>query len=253
MNTASRLKKLVLSMSVGLFFVASASYAAQYTYTPTDLKVTFTTSAGQQDSLSFQQGGQLQAATGNSNAFSGGFNTADAYGLTYADLTDTASTTLTSTSTGSVLEQLSSNANGYYLLNGLLSLANYNDALSVQLGANYGVTDSVSATVTGNGVSIPTGTYGAGTKFSVSAPVSVKVGSATENDVFTGKMVLGELRPIKDSWGNLTGTRLIEVRVTGTLTDSAGDTYKIDQVYGQNDLSGVTPDQVSLNYSFVQQ
>lgn len=255
MKTASRSKKLALCASAGLLFAASASYAAQYTYIPTQLKITLSNSAGQQDSLAFQQGGKLEAGVGNTNTFSGGFNTADAYGLAYAALSDSPSTTLTTTTTS---EQVSSNANGYYLLNGLLSMTNVGDTLNLLSGAGgvppYTVQDAVTASVSGSGVSIPAGNYQAGTKFAVSGPVSVTtVAGKTESDTFTGKIVLGELRGLRDSWGNLTGTRLIELHITGTLTDSAGETYKIDQVIGQNDLNGITPDQVTLNYSFTQQ
>lgn len=254
MNSVSRLKKLAICMSAGLLFVASASYAAPYTYVPSSLKVSFSNTSGQSDSLSFQQGGKVQAAAGNTNTFSGGFNTADAFGLSFAALAVNPSTTLTSSSTGTVREQLNSSADGYFLLNGLLSLNSYSDTLSVQSGAKYALTDSVSVSMTGNGVSIPSGNYSAGTKFALSGPVSVTTTAGTkETDTFTGKIVLGELRGLRDGWGNLTGTRLIEIHVTGTLTDTAGETYKIDQVFGQNDLDGITPDQVALNYTLTQQ
>jgi hypothetical protein len=75
----------------------------------------------------------------------------------------------------------------------------------------------------------------------------------SETDTFTGKIELGQVRGIYDGWGNLVGTRLIEIRVVGTLTDSTGNTYKVDQIYGQNDLNGITPDQITLHYSLAQQ
>lgn len=255
MKIASRIKTLVLSLSAGLLFVASASYAAQYTYIPSNLKIALRNSSGQQDSLSFQQGGKLEAAAGNTNTFGSGLNTGDAYGLSFAAISNNSSTTLTSLTTG---EQVSSSADGYFLLNGLLSLNSVNDTLNLISGPGgvppYTLQDSVSVSITGNGVSIPAGNYNAGTKFAVSGPVSVTNSKGTsETDTFSGKIVLGEVRGIRDEWGNLTGTRLIEIHVTGSVTDSTGETYKVDQLIGQNDLNGITPDQVTLNYALTQQ
>ncbi|RDS81713.1 hypothetical protein DWU98_10875 [Dyella monticola] len=254
MNIVSRTKKLALCMSFGLLFVASASYAAQYTYIPSNVKVDFSNTSGQKDSLVFQQGGKLETSGINTYNFSGGFNDSNAFGLSDAVITDTASTTVTSDTQGVLPEQVNSNANAYYLLNGLLTVANPTDVQNLQSGAGYTLTDAISVSISGSGVSIPSGNYKAGTKFAVTGPVSVTtVAGTTETDTFTGKIVLGEVRGIRDAWGNLTGTRMNAIHITGSLTDSAGETYKIDQVVGQNDLNGITPDQLTLNYTLTQQ
>ena len=257
MNT-SRLKKLAMCMSAGLLFVASASYAAQFTYIPSGVKVNFSNASGQSDSLSFQQGGKLETSGNNTYNYQGGFTDSGAFGIAFAVATDTSSSTVTSNTAGVLPEQVNSGANAYYLLNGLLTVSNVTDLQNLQSGAGgvppYSLSDSISVSITGNGVSIPSGSYNAGTKFAVSGPVSVTTATgANETDTFTGKIVLGEVRGIRDGWGNLTGTRFIAIRVTGTVTDSTGATYKVDQVIGQNDLNGITPDQVTLHYTLTQQ
>jgi hypothetical protein len=258
MNIASRLKTLAMCMSAGLLFVASASYAAQFTYIPSNLKVTLSNSAGQTDSLSFQQGGKLEVAGTTTNSTSINIATTGAYGLPYVALASNSSSTVTSSTAGTLPEQVNSSADTYFVLSGLVSLNNLADNLSLQSGAGgvppYTLQDNVSVSISGNGVSIPTGTYQAGTKFAVSGPVSVtNAAGKSETDTFTGKIELGQVRGIYDGWGNLVGTRLIEIRVVGTLTDSTGNTYKVDQIYGQNDLNGITPDQITLHYSLAQQ
>lgn len=254
MNFSSRLKKLAMCMSAGLLFVASASYAAQFTYIPSSVKVNFSNASGQADSLSFQQGGKLETSGSNTYNFQGGFTDSGAFGLSFAVATDTSSSTVTSNTAGVLPEQVNSGANAYYLLNGLVTVSNATDVQTLQSGAGYSLSDAFSASITGNGVSIPSGNYKAGTKFAVSGPVSVTTAAGkSETDTFTGKIVLGEVHGIRDAWGNLTGTRFIAIRITGSLTDSAGETYKVDQAIGQNDLNGITPDQLVLNYTLTQQ
>jgi len=254
MNTVSRTKKLALCMSFGLLFVASASYAAQYTYIPSSVKVDFTNTANQKDSLVFQQGGKLETSGINTYNFNSGFSNSNAFGLSQAVITDTPSTTVTSDTQGVLPEQVNSNANAYYLLDGLLTVTNPTDVENLQSGAGYTLTDAMSVSITGTGVSIPSGSYKAGTKFAVTGPVSVTtVAGTTETDTFNGKIVLGEVRGLRDAWGNLTGTRFNAIHITGSLTDSAGETYKVDQVVGQNDMNGITPDQLTLNYTLTQQ
>jgi hypothetical protein len=241
-----------------LLFVASASYAAQYTYIPSNVKINLSNASGQHDSLTFQQGGKLETSGNNTYNYQGGFTDSGAFGLSFAVATDTSSTTVTSNTTGVLPEQVNSGANAYYLLNGLLTVSNVTDAQTLHSGAGgvppYTLSDAMSVSITGSGVSIPSGSYKAGTKFAVSGPVAITTATGTnETDTFTGKIVLGETRGIRDSWGNLTGTRVVAIRVTGSVTDSTGTTYKVDQAIGQNDLNGITPDQLTLNYTLTQQ
>ena len=81
MNIALRLKTLAIYMSASLLFVASASYASQFTYVPSSLKVTLSNSGGQTDSLSFQQGGKLEVAGTTTNSTNVNIATTGAYGL----------------------------------------------------------------------------------------------------------------------------------------------------------------------------
>lgn len=253
MNTASRLKTLVLAVSTGLLFVASTSYAAQFTYTPSKLRVAFTTSQGQRLGQTFLQGGKLEAEGPNTNTMNVSDASTGAYGITNAEQINGSSTTVTSCSTGcGEPEEVISEVNTNSTVNGLIAVSGLVDDLALQASAGgvapYTLSDTVLVTLTSTGVSIPNGNYNAGTKFTVSAPVTIDVGSTPETDTFNGKLVLGELKPITDDYGIVTGTRLNEVHLTGTVVDSAGNTYKIDQVYGQNDLNGITPNQVTLSY-----
>lgn len=258
MNLVSRYKKLALGSSAALLFVATASHAAQFTYIPSNVKVNFSNTSGQSDSLLFQQGGKLETSGTNNYNFQGGFNSSGAFGLPSAVLTDTSSSTVTSSTSGVLPEQVNSGANAYYLLNGLVNVENVTDVQTLQSGAGgvppYTLSDAISVSITGTGVSIPSGNYKPGTKFAVSGPVSLTtVAGTSETDTFTGKIVLGEVHGIADGWGNLTGTRFVAVHIVGSLTDSAGETYEVNQTIGQNDLNGITPDQVTLNYTLMQQ
>jgi hypothetical protein len=264
MITASRLKMLVIGLSAGLMFVASASYAAQYSYIPSNLKVAYTPSNGQKQSRDFQQQGQLQGeetVNSNTNTLNVSSASTDAYGILNAQSTNGGSTTITTcsptSSTCGLPIQVQSQVNTSTTLSGVLSLQESVDSLSVSStngGAPYTIQDTLLTTLTSTGASIPASdagtSYAAGTKFDITnAPVTVNVGSTPETDHFSGKVVFGELKPITDDFGNVTGTRFAEVHLVGTLTDSAGNKYKVDQFVGENDLTGVQPSQVNLNYT----
>lgn len=264
MITASRLKMLVMGLSAGLLFVASASYAAQYSYIPSNLKVAYTPSKGAKQSRVFQQQGKLEGeetVNSNTNTLNVSNAATDAYGILNTQSTSGGSTTVTTCATSSAScglpIQVQSQVNTSNTLSGVLSLQESVDSLSVSDtagGAPYTIQDTLLTTLTSTGASIPSSvegtSYAAGTKFDITnAPVTVNVGSTPETDHFNGKVVFGEIKPITDDWGNVTGTRFAEVHLTGTLTDSAGNSYKVDQYVGENDLNGVQPSQVNLNYT----
>ena len=256
MNTVSRVKMLVLSMTAGLLFVATASNAAQFSYVPSNLKVALTPSQGQKQSQVFQQEGKLEAEGLNTNTMNVSNASTGAYGLTTAETMDSSQTTVTSCVSCGEPEQVVSVVSANTTLSGLLSLSNVTDILDVEAATGgvgpYVVEDTLFVSLQSTGASVPSGNYAAGTKFTVNAPVSINVGSTTETDNFVGKMVFGELKPIKNENGKVTGTRLAEIHLTGSVTDSAGNVYTIDQIIGENDLDGVKPNQVTLNYTLNQ-
>jgi hypothetical protein len=248
MNTASRLKLLSLSLSAGFAFAASASYAADYSYIPSNLSVKVTNTQGQVQSLSFQQGGKLVSTGQNTNNVLVDFADTGAFGLAEVAVIDTTDATLTTCSSCGEPVQVGASVDQSAILNGAVTLNNYSNDLVVQgSAAPYTVSDTVNVNIQATGVSIPAGTYSAGTVFKINTPVAVTVGSTSEQDNFVGKIVLGKLEPIYN------GTRVIEVKVTGTITDSAGNVYKIDHNFGETNLNGVLPSQVtSFQYSLVQ-
>jgi hypothetical protein len=256
MITASRLKMLVMGLSAGLLFVASASYAAQYDYTPSNLKVAYTPANGQKLSRTFQQQGQLEGeetVAVNTNTLNVSSATTDAYGILNAQSTNGGSTTITTcspaSSTCGLPIQVQSGVNVSNTLSGVLELQGSVDSLSVSSsngGTSYTIQDTLETDLTSTGVSIPSSdagiSYPAGTKFDVvNAPVTVNVGSTPETDHFNGKIVFGELK------ATAAGTRFVEVHLVGIITDSAGNSYKVDQFIGESDFNGVQPSQVNVS------
>jgi hypothetical protein len=262
MITASRLKMLVMGLSAGLLFVASASYAAQYDYIPSNLKVAYTPAGGQKLSRSFQQQGQLEGeetVAVNTNTLNVSSATADAYGILNAQSTNGGSTTITTCSPASATcglpIQVQSQVDVSNTLSGVLQLQGSVDSLSVTSsngGTSYTVQDTLETDLTSSGASIPSSdagtSYAAGTQFAVvNAPVTVNVNSKPETDQFNGKIVFGDVKPIEDQYGNVTGTRFAEVHLVGTITDSAGNSYKVNQFIGESDFNGVQPSQVNVS------
>jgi hypothetical protein len=256
MHIASRLKLLALAVSIGFASVATAAQAADYSYIPSNLSVTMTSAQGQKQNLSFQQGGKLASIGSNTNNLLVDFADTGAFGLSEVAVIDTTDATVTTCASCGEPVEVNASVNQSAILNGTVTLNNYSNDLVVTASAGdkapYTVSDTVNVNVVATGVSIPTGTYSAGTKFDISTPVSVTVGSATESDNFVGKIVLGQLKPIYGWNGQVSGTRVIEMKVVGKITDSAGNVYAIDHNFGETNLNGILPSQVTFQYSLVQ-
>ncbi|GLQ45885.1 hypothetical protein GCM10007862_09360 [Dyella lipolytica] len=263
MNIASRLKLLALGISTGLVFVASASYAStsinlDSVYVPNDLSVTQTSAAGVKQTLSYMQGAKLESQGSNTNnelvqlASSGAFGLADA-----AVIVNTDSTLTTCTNGCGEPVQIQSSMDNNYVLNGLVTMNNVVDQVSVQASANgqgpYVFNDNLSLNIQVNGVNIPVGTYNAASApiKLTNVPVSVIVGSTTETDMFNGKITFGKLTSIWSN-GQISGTQFTEVNVNGTVTDSAGNVYSIDEDFGETTLNGIPSNQVTTNFVVTQ-
>jgi hypothetical protein len=262
MNIASCSKKSVMYRSAGLLLMASAAYAekapTKYTYTASNLSVHFRNSVGKHNSLQFQQCGALEVAanTTNTNSLSNGEDEADAFGIAFVQESDTCSVNVNSSNTGTSLLYVNVGSVDIQFLQGMIPIGSIGESLGLQSAGGsappYTLTDTFVTDIS-SGISIPNGNHTAGEKFDVSTPVSVTTdGGATETDTFTGKLVLGELHPLRDAWGNIIGTRFIAMHISGKLTASDGGKYDIDENIGQTDMEGIKPNQVTLNFTFTE-
>jgi hypothetical protein len=262
MNIASCSKRSVMYLSAGLLLMASVAHAEKgplkYTYTATNLSVHFRNSVGKHNSLQFQQCGALEVAanTTNTNSLSNGEDEADAFGIPYVQESDTCNVNVNSSNTGTTLLDVSVSSGDFQFLQSGVPIESFGEQLSLQSAGGgappYTLTDTINTVVT-SGISIPNGTYTGGEKFDVSVPVSVTTdGGTTETDTFTGKLVLGEVHPLRDDWGNIIGTRFVAMHISGKLTASDGGKYDIDENIGQTDMDGIKPDQMTLNFTFTE-
>jgi hypothetical protein len=255
MNIASRFKMLALAMPASLLFVASASEAAQFAYSATDVNATIHTRAGQYDETEIQQGTRQEVSGNDSNDFVGNAAIADIFNIPGGDYTTNNGALVMSYATGAAMEQIDASADRYQLMS-LVSVTNYGEAQGFATTSVYPtpyVLAIVAAgTITINGVAIPAGSLNFGQKFDVVGPVPVTLPSGTETDTFTGKLVMGEIHALRDRWENICGSRFAVIHIYGKVTDSAGNTYDVDQNIGQNDIKGVMPDKISINYTYVE-
>jgi hypothetical protein len=255
MNIASCLKMLALGMSCSLLFVASVSHAAQYIYAATDVNATIHTHTGQHDEVEIQQGSKQELSGNNINDFLGNAASADIFNIPGGAYAKTSEALVVSNTTGTTLEQINASADQYQLMS-LVSITSYGEAQDFGTSSAYKTPFVLSVfavgTITINGVAIPAGSLNFGEKFDVTGPVPVTLPSGTETDTFNGKLVMGEVHALRDRWGNIEGTRFAVIHIYGKLTDSAGNTYDVDQNIGQNDIKGVRPDQISVAYTYVE-
>jgi hypothetical protein len=244
---------LLPSFAIHAMEPTSAPLPSKYTYTANTLDVHFKNSTGQRTSLNVQQCSKLEAPANatNSNYLEVNYAGSDAFGIHLLQALVTCDVTINTANTSGFQMAVNLADASYSLFQDRVQIAT-NDQLSFSSGSGgmgpYTLTDGLELGQTG--LNIPKGPHYAGETFSVSSPVSVTTDAgSTETDTFHGKVVLGEVQPLRGDDGEVIGTRFIAMHLCGKVIASDGGTYEIDQNIGQTDVQGIMPGQLQLDFT----